>query len=91
MRQVLISWNRTGHRLTILWDMDKRDTLLSLAMSGMAEVELYIGNLIAHWLREGYDVDITAVTLKNPNDSRMSWVVDWAPTEVPNARVFTLT
>jgi hypothetical protein len=86
---VIFCWDETTTRLWILWDNDRRDSLMSLGFNDRSELFAHIASCVNSW-RKSYDVEISDVLVKNPLADHQSWLIDWDPSDEANARCITI-
>lgn len=93
MRQVIATWaeSETHTRLWILWDNDIRDSMTSLVFPNSLDAMKHLSSIHMGWRIDGFDVDITNVTVLNTPDDHKAWHIDFDPQNTTNARCFTLT
>lgn len=90
MRQVVCAWENDGSRLYILWDNDRRDSMMSIPFNSLQDMYKHISGLTTGWKIDGFDVEIGKVKVLNPKDNHWDWVIDFDPKDEQNAIVFTL-
>lgn len=90
MRQVVCAWESDGSRLYILWDNDRRDSMMSIPFDNKEDMFKHISGLTNGWKIDGFDVEIHKVNVHNPKDNHWEWTIDYDPKGEQNAIVFTL-
>lgn len=93
LRQVITTWseNEDHTRLSILWDNDIRDSMTSLVFPTLNDAMKHLASMHMGWRIDGFDVDITNVSVLNAPEDYKTWHMDFDPKNTTNARCFTLT